>query len=102
MYTGPDAAPLCYSADGDDVDVKERVAGGALCKTLVDGTLEGLEISLGESEDILWFVELNGGGDEHGQVALYLCDEFAGCGILWIRVVEGGEIACKEAVDEWL
>lgn len=102
MHSRPDAAPVCYCTDRDDVDVKEAGAGCVLCDALVDGTLEGVEISLGESEDVLWLVELEGGCEEHGEVALDLGDEFAGCGVLWIGVVEGGEIACEEAVDKGL
>ena len=102
MHPRPDAAPVCYCADRDDVDAKEAVTGGVPCDALVDGTLERVEIGLGESEDILWFGQLEGGGEEHDEIALDLGDESAGCGILWIGIVEGGEIACEEAVDKGL
>jgi hypothetical protein len=102
VHPRPDAAPVCDCTDRDDVDVKEAVVGRVLCDALVDGTLEGVEVGLGESEDVLGLVELEGGGEEHGEVALDLGDEPAGCGILGIGVVEGGEVACKEAVDKGL
>lgn len=99
--TRPYAAALCDCADGDDVDVKMGVAG-VLCETSVDGAFEGLEICLRECDDIFWLVELDGGGDEDGEVALELGDEFAGRWIVCIGVVERGEVACDEAVDKGL
>lgn len=97
MYAGPDAAPVGYCTDGDDVDMKLGGACTALCETLVYGTLEGVKISLGESEDVLWFDRLDGGGEEHGEITLNLGDVLAGREIIWIGVIEGdgrGKIAC--------
>ena len=88
MDTRPDVSPVCYCTDRDDVDTKEGVAGVVLCETFVDGALEGVEVGLGESEDVLWFVELECGSEEHGEIALDPGDEFAGSEILWIGVVE--------------
>lgn len=104
MHARPDAALFCHCAHRDDVDVKVVVTRRVLCDTLVYGTLEGLEIGLGKSEDVLWFVELDGGREEHGEIALEFGDDLAGSRILWIWVVEEGrgEIACKEAVDKRL
>lgn len=82
VHTRPDAAPVCYCADGDDVDVKEGGARVALCETLVYSTLERPEVCLGESEDVFWLVELDGRGEEHREIALDLGDELAGIGIL--------------------
>lgn len=102
--TRPDAAPVGYCADRDDVDVEDGGAGGVLCETLVYGALEGPEVGLGEPEDVLWFVELDGRGEEHGKIALDPGDELAGGRILWIGVVEErwGEIAGEDAVDKGL
>lgn len=82
MHTRPDAAPVDYCADRDDVHMKEAGAGVVLCEALVDCTLEGLEVSLRESEDVLLFVKFDGGSEEHCEIALNLGDEFAGRGIL--------------------
>lgn len=70
VHARPDAAPVGDGTDRDDVDAKEGDMGCTLCDALVDGTLEGLEICLRESEDVLWFDEFDSGGEEHGEIAL--------------------------------
>lgn len=92
MDAGADAAPVGDGADGDDVDVEGgAVAGGAP----VGCALEGLEIGLGEPEDVLWLCELDDGGEEHGEGAV----EAGGGAVVGIG---GEEAAGEEAVDERL
>lgn len=98
VHAVPDAAPVGHCADGDDVEVKEGCSGAALCETPVEGTLEGVEIGLGESEDVLGLCDLDGGGEEDGEVALELWEEEEWGGVEGVGVVE--EVASEEAVEK--
>ena len=97
VYARSDASPVSHGADGDDVDME---GGAVLCKAPFDCTLEGMEISLGESEDIFRLCKLDGGGEEHGEAAFELGEDCAWLGIG--VVVEIGEVAGEEAVYKWL